>query len=126
MVRKVVNERDVAELLELYGFQKVSLHALSVADQISLFHSAEAIAAPHGAGLTNLTFCAPGTKVIELFPDPPTFYGFWMISAYAELDYYCLLCDKVPPFQPHPHWDNFKVNLATLRDTLELANIELV
>ena len=35
-------------------------------DQIELFNSAECIAGLHGGGFANITFCKPGTKVIEM------------------------------------------------------------
>ena len=46
----------------------VALEDLEFRDQVALFRDAETVVAPHGGGLTNLVFCDPGTKVIELFP----------------------------------------------------------
>ena len=51
-----------------------------MADQILLFQSAEFIIGPHGAGLANLLFCEPGTKVIELMPCVEVRPFFWLIS----------------------------------------------
>src|ERR1017187_7050040 len=41
------------------------LEGMSSVDQILLLQSAESIIGAHGAGLSNLLFCEPGTKVIE-------------------------------------------------------------
>jgi len=47
---------------------------MSVKDQAAAFAHAELIVAPHGGALTNLIFCRPGTKVVELlssnYPNP--------------------------------------------------------
>ncbi len=66
--RRVVNEDDVFGRLEPLGFQKVISEELSFAQQVELFRRSEAIVAPHGAGLTNIVFSDPGSKVLELFP----------------------------------------------------------
>jgi capsular polysaccharide biosynthesis protein len=51
----------------LRGFEAYECEGKGVAEQARLFHSAEAIVAAHGAALTNLVFCKPGTTVLELF-----------------------------------------------------------
>ena len=38
-----------------------------VAQQAKLFSEAEFVVAPHGAGLTNMVFAPPGTRLFELF-----------------------------------------------------------
>ncbi|MBC5992539.1 glycosyltransferase family 61 protein [Pontibacter cellulosilyticus] len=65
--RSVTNEANVLKVLHKYGFKKVELSELTFTEQVSLFKNAEVVVAPHGAGLTNLVFCRPGTQVIELF-----------------------------------------------------------
>ncbi|HEY9696909.1 MAG TPA: glycosyltransferase 61 family protein [Trichocoleus sp.] len=89
--RRVVNEADVMDLLSQYGFEFVTLDTLPVVEQARLFANAEMIVAPHGAGLTNLIFCQPGTKVVEIFSP---FYGmrsYWVISNQCKLNYQYLI-----------------------------------
>lgn len=89
--RRVANEEALLAALEPLGFQTVILSRLSLADQIALFQRAKVIVAPHGAGLVNLVFCAPETRVIELF-SPKSVPGlFWVISHYMHLHYGYLL-----------------------------------
>jgi hypothetical protein len=64
--RRLVNEAECLGVLRPLGFEKVTLTGLTVADQAALFSGAAVIVAPHGAGLTNLVFCDPGTTVVEL------------------------------------------------------------
>lgn len=66
--RYVVNIQSFKDLIESYGFKIVQAEEYSLEEQIQLFHSAEVIMGPHGAGLTNMIF-GKNPFVIELFPD---------------------------------------------------------
>jgi len=66
--RQVVNEDEIVARLERRGFEVIRGSELSVADQARVFAEADVVLGPHGAGLTNILFCRPGTPVIELFP----------------------------------------------------------
>jgi capsular polysaccharide biosynthesis protein len=93
--RHVVNEEQILECLRNYGFRKVILEELSVVDQINLFVSAEMIIGPHGAGLANLVFCNPGTKVIELFSPGYVNVMYWRLCNHVNLDYYYVIGQDV-------------------------------
>ena len=47
--------------------------------------------APHGAGLTNLVWCAPHTKVLEIFSPLYVNLCYWAIASVTQADYYYLL-----------------------------------
>ncbi len=64
--RRIRNEEALMELLAALGFVSYSLEDLSIQEQATLFKNAEVIVGPHGAGWTNLIFCKPGTKIIEI------------------------------------------------------------
>jgi hypothetical protein len=66
-IRNVVNEDEVTELLSKYNFVSYQLSKLSFLDKIRLFASADIIISPTGAGLMNMYFSKPGTKVLEIF-----------------------------------------------------------
>jgi capsular polysaccharide biosynthesis protein len=63
--RRLVNETEVEDQLRRAGFKTVCLEDCSFTEQVGLFASASAIVAVHGAGLANLVFARPGTKVVE-------------------------------------------------------------
>ena len=65
--RNLVHEEEISRELGKKGFEKVDCGNLSVLEQARIFASADMIVGAHGAALTNLVFCRPGTKVIELF-----------------------------------------------------------
>lgn len=92
--RRYVQEPDLLTGLHQRGFTVIDPGKLSVQDQIDVFHSAEVVVAPHGAGLTNLTFSRPGTKVLEMFAPTYVHLGLWAIAeAVGGIDYRYLVGD---------------------------------
>ena len=76
--RRLVNEEGLSPLLTRRGFEAVEMERLTWSEQVALMARTRVLLAPHGAGLTNMLFCAPGTTVIEI-ADPaypnPNFYA---------------------------------------------------
>ncbi|MFS8907710.1 glycosyltransferase 61 family protein [Synechococcus sp. OH2] len=95
--RRVINEAEVLEALRPWGFVPVQLEALSLAEQIALMQTAEAVIGLHGAGLTNLAFCQPGTLVVEIFPRNAVLPYFWSLAQVVGLDYFPLLAPTCDP-----------------------------
>jgi hypothetical protein len=87
----LINETEVRDALVGYGFVPVRPEDMSVADQVRLFRGAETVVAPHGAALTNLGFCRPGTRIIELLPDAFCNWCFRNLAGLLQLDYDCVL-----------------------------------
>jgi capsular polysaccharide biosynthesis protein len=73
--RRFVNEDELMRVLSPLGFEAVKLTQLSFEDQVSLFANAEAVVAPHGAGLIN-TIYATDVKILEIFGEfvSPLYY----------------------------------------------------
>jgi hypothetical protein len=95
--RRIMNEQEVIGLLQAFDFQPLNLETMTVAEQISAFASAEAIVAPHGAGLANLVFCRPGTKVIELFHPTSVNPCFLALCQKVDLSHRGLVGNDLPP-----------------------------
>jgi tetratricopeptide (TPR) repeat protein/capsular polysaccharide biosynthesis protein len=89
--RQLVNELEVSQLLHTQGFETIFLEELSVLEQIRIFVNAKIIVAPHGSGLTNLVFCSPETKVVELFSPNYIRTDYWMVSQQLQLEHYYLV-----------------------------------
>jgi capsular polysaccharide biosynthesis protein len=79
--RRLVNEAEIRPILDRHGFTVIDPGTLSVQEQIDHFAAADVVVAPHGAGLTNLTFCRPGVKVLELFAPRYLNCCFWAIAS---------------------------------------------
>lgn len=89
--RQLINEVEVSELLTQQGFKTVFLEEMSVLEQVAVFINAEIIVAPHGSGLTNIVFCSPNTKIVELFSPNYLRTDYWMISQQLQLEHYYLV-----------------------------------
>lgn len=85
--RALPDETEIEYLLKSIGFEVLYLEDLNLATQISYFQKAEIIIAPHGAGLANLVWSNPGTRLIELMPD--NFYNpcFANLASILDLEY---------------------------------------
>lgn len=102
--RAPVDEQRLITLLQRRGFASVSLEELSVVQQASLLASAAVVVAPHGAGLTNITFCKPGTMVVEIFGDYVV-PCYWALSTLAGLDYRHYLAAEAREQKAEPSTD---------------------
>lgn len=122
--RKVINEAEVVEYLERFGFVKVTAGTMSVTEQVALFSAANVIVAPHGGGLSNLVFCSPGTKVIECFAPTYVRACFWALSNQLGLEHYYLLGEGESPPEGillEQSTDNIVIDIKKLAATLQLA-----
>jgi hypothetical protein len=125
-LRRVSNEDRIAPLLEARGFSRITLKGMPVAAQVRLFREAEAVAAPHGAGLAHTAWCAAGTKIIEFFPSPDGPRGrvrnasadMWLISLQRGLDHRCYLAGP-----PEGRTDSFAIPEDLLLHALEEASL---
>ncbi|MEG4988055.1 tetratricopeptide repeat protein [Microcoleus sp. BR0-C5] len=122
--RRLVNDEEVIKYLEKFGFRSVKLETMSIAEQASCLAAAKVVVAPHGGGLTNLVFCSPGTKVIEIFSPLYVPHCYWMISNLCGLEHYYLLGDLVDnPTQKSPGHKDMRVDLNSLEKLLTIAGV---
>lgn len=112
--RVLLNEAEVAARAEAAGFDVVVLAGMPVAEQIRLFASASHILAPHGAGLTNIAFCAPGTKLCELHMDAYVHWAFRSLAARRGVTYGCLIGRAEGERHASVHQNRWRVNLDRL------------
>jgi capsular polysaccharide biosynthesis protein len=123
--RRILNEEALIELLNKLDFQMVSMDGRSVVEQALLFHEAQIIVAPHGAALTNLVFCHPACKVLEIFSPGYLNACYRAICNLIGVDYWYLLGIGEPPSAPSLHHlnanlaDDITVDLTTIQLTLD-------
>jgi len=117
--RRLSNEAAVSHLLETRGFETIAPEDLSVRDQIRAFATAEAVVAPHGAGLTNMLFGA-SCSVVELLSPEYLSPCYYLLSEALGHSYWYVLgrLDGIGQFA------DYTVDPARLAATLEAALIQ--
>lgn len=96
--RRVVNEKEISPVLEKHSIQNVALENLDFAEQVRLVGSAELLVGGHGAGLANMCWTAPGTRVLELRRRGDVANNcYYSLASALDLPYYYLQCDPVTP-----------------------------
>lgn len=108
--RRIYNEDELIDVLKSYDFEIVLLAKMSVAEQAELFNEAEIVVGAHGAGLSNVVFCQPGTKVLEFFPEKYVRHAYYDICNQCGLEYHYLLCPC--DGDPKNAIDGQKINLT--------------
>ena len=91
--RRLTNEAEVIRRLEKRGFTAITPGALSVRDQAALFARAAVVVGPHGAGLTNAAFIAPGGAIVELTHTGRVVATYHELAQAADLTYAAVIGD---------------------------------
>ena len=93
--RKLLNAEKL--LIALKGWETVTLENLSIKEQVRCFSEASHVVSTHGAGLINLLWCEPKTKVIEI-QDPNMIKKkvYPVLSYQLELNHELYLAKTVP------------------------------
>jgi capsular polysaccharide biosynthesis protein len=104
-VNKWVKKND----LDIYQPEKISFKK-----QIYLFKKASVILGAHGAAFTNIIFCRPGTKIIEIIPANHPNRKCERISKILKLKYFRIVTkpdnsNKNFPFRIHLEKKHFKM-----------------
>ena len=96
--RRIRNEDRLLDALSTWGFDRVFLEDLTLDEQAELFYDAEAVVAPHGAGLTHLLY-AERANVLEIFPNPSVTPHYYFLSQ-SRSHRYDFLCGEVGDLNP--------------------------
>lgn len=114
-IRRLVNEDAVWPLFEAAGFERVLMEERDFAEQVALMRETKVLAAPHGAGLTNMMACPAGAIVLEMawlgFPNP----NFYALAAAMGHDY------ALAPAQAHGDAEPLRKDLVADLDAVRAA-----
>ena len=116
-LRFIENEAEVRELCRRLDFQFIDPGEFSPELQIEIFSSAEIVVGIHGAGLTNIVFCSPGSRVLEIFPPPSAGYlpfHYIMLASMQRLKYTALIGN--PGHRKYS--GGFNVNIGELENAI--------
>jgi capsular polysaccharide biosynthesis protein len=117
--REAVDERELEALVRAHGFEVYE--AREQARQPDDFDQAEIVVGAHGAGLANLAFCRPGTRVIEIVPTDNARPYYYSLALAGSLEYGYLVGRSLvqrgrAAFGPSPY--DFDVDLDELAAAL--------
>jgi hypothetical protein len=116
--RRLLNEDRIWQILEPLGFERVLMEDLSLDAQVDLMMDTRVLVGSHGAGLTNMIFCAPGTQVLEIadlsFPNP----NFYAMASGLGHEYW--LAEGDPVGEGHPLFLDMVGREDEIRQTLRL------
>ena len=114
--RRLVNEEEIWSLLKPLGFQRVLLEEMTLTAQVELMRETAVLAAPHGAGLTNMLFCPQGAHIIEIadlsFPNP----NFYAVASAMRHNYWLIPAESLGDV--HPLAKDLRVDPTAIQDIL--------
>lgn len=120
--RTIINEKEVLNILEPFNFQIVHPEKFTVAQQAELFAGAEFIIGPHGAGLTNIAFCKPGTRIIDLFAPEWINPCYYILADALKLKYGYLIGEKHLTNVQQVKWADIKVDVEKFKTLFNKVN----
>jgi len=123
--RSIVNEAEVFDLLENYGFSIVDFAQYSFYEQIAIAQQTQYMLGIHGAGLSNMLFMEHGSSVMALYRkiENPSIHHclvYWRMAGVLNHKYYLHYFDALPnkEFVAHKHeyyyntdFNNFKISV---------------
>ncbi len=99
--RKIINEQEILPVLRRHDVESVVLERLSFPEQVRLLSSTSILVGNHGAGLTNMAWMAPGSRVLELRRSGDRENNcYFSLAAALDLHYHYLQCNVTDERQP--------------------------
>ena len=110
---QIYNQKEINEWINNNNFGTYYPEKLSIEKQIFLFSNASTIIGAHGAAFTNIIFCKPGTKIIEIIPTDHPNRKCERICKILKLNYFRIATkpdnsNKNFPYRIHLEKNHFK------------------
>jgi capsular polysaccharide biosynthesis protein len=120
----VPDEENLTAKLEELGFQQLAAENFTLGEKAWILERVKGIVSPSGAGLCNIVFCQPGTKVIELRVQRIPVMEPWDIANRMQLDFYDVLPDDYARDENQAFsTSEGAIKTESLMKTLEMADI---
>lgn len=118
-LRVPMNEKELYELLESFGFEIINFKEMTMYEQISIMQETHILIGVHGANLTNLIFLPPNAIVIEIAAPTLINNVYYRLALYNSLSYYYISC--IPDTLDTVNMTG-KIDLEALSDLLNELN----
>lgn len=117
--RQILNESQVIDLVEQFGYLVVKPGQLNAIDQIDIFSGIKSLISLHGAGLANMIHMQPNGTVIELQNRESYTSVFWELGKLVGVSKYVTLACEPDQFDSRiPNHKNIHVDLDKLRNSI--------
>ncbi|AFM04307.1 hypothetical protein Fleli_1917 [Bernardetia litoralis DSM 6794] len=114
--RKINNEDEVQQLLKKYNYETHYFEDYNFEKQIELMQQTTSLIGLHGAGLTNMLFMNPNTKILEIRNQEDKHNNcYFSLASDLDIDYYYLLSEGD---SSHTHTVNIEVNIRKLEQSI--------
>ncbi|MNK33142.1 hypothetical protein D3C87_516170 [compost metagenome] len=90
--RKVLNHQEVKQILDEANIPLLNLEDLTLEEQINALYFAKQAFFVHGAGLTNMLFCAPGTAIFDFCHTDFKQHCFYKLAVPLHVHYRQIQC----------------------------------
>lgn len=118
--RRILNEDEIAPVLNNFGFQTINTEDLSFAEQVQICSRARYIVSNHGAGLTNTLFMRDGGSVLELRHESDCINNcYFTLASALKFNYFYQTCRAQNP-TADPHEADLLVDPRELERNLTL------
>jgi len=121
--RTLLNESEIIDYLKQKKFDIIDCNSLSIVEQLILFRKANIVIAPHGAALTNITFCRPGTKILELMDFNYRVPCFFTIAKHRHLIYDMVTSDEKEKITWQNYYEEepnkYTISIQLIKNTLD-------
>ncbi len=118
--RFVVNEAEVIDFVERFGFTTICMEDYTLEEQIKMIHNAKCVISIHGAALTHIMFMRPGSMVMEFRKENDRINNVYFNLANAVgINYFYQLC-KSDEIKQNANRFNLHVNPLKLEENLKL------
>lgn len=105
--RRLANRPKMLKIFEEHEIAPVFCEDYDMAGQVGLFHGADFVAGLHGAGMSNILFCRPGTPVLIVdYKWPSEMYGLALALGLRPMP---LLAEIVPDEKVEPRLRDLRV-----------------
>ncbi len=112
---RIVNEKELIELLSYYNFENIYMEDFNFADQVKIASESNCLIAQHGAGMVHTLFMQKNSLIIELFS--PYYIPPSMLPAIEILGHdYHMVTGPFTYFTPY----NYGENIYAFLDVIEV------
>ena len=120
-LRRLINEAEIIAMLGEDRVEPVRMEGLSLAAQARLMQEAELVVGPHGAGLTNMVFASPETRVVEIMPSGVMNWCYRHLAAACGHAYDWVIGMSMPDRGKAPLWADWTASPTHVLSAVEAA-----